>query len=371
MPRRSVLDRYVLRECALDTLAVVIALLVMFTGVMFAEVVEQVADGRMASGALLAVLALHLVSTLQTTLPLGMFLGVLLALGRMYRDNEMAVLAASGFGPRGLIRPVAIIGVTVAVAVAAVSLWLGPLAVRASHRKIAQANRSVIAPGLAPGRFTRLAGGGILLADSVSPDGTRLGRLFVARERAGRHGVPHLSIVTAAHAELVRGGPGDAPSVVLHEGHRYDIPLGRDDWRIMRFQRSGLALARPSADPGDRPDNQRSTTSLMADPDPAARAELQWRIAVPAGTLALAMLALPLARQRPRASPAGRVLAGVLAYLTMMNLAVLTRMHIANGTLDAGIGMWWISVPVLVAAAWAFARQNAIRRRPGAPASAR
>jgi lipopolysaccharide export system permease protein len=222
----------------------------------------------------------------------------------------------------------------------------------------------VIATGLEAGRFTSLSGGGILLANTISPDGTRLGKLFVENEQTGKDGITHISVVTAAHGELFHEGQEDNRFVALHKGHRYDIPLGQDNWRLMQFQRNDIAFSPPQdEDDSDDPENVRTTASLIGDEDPAAQAELQWRIAVAFGPLVLAMLALPLARQGPRDSPGGRILIAVLAYLIIMNLVTLARSFIASGKLPAPIGMWWVLLPVFAGAAWVFARQYAVRRR--------
>jgi lipopolysaccharide export system permease protein len=365
MTRFSILDRYLLREFLAGTLAAAVVLLVIFTGSLFADAVNKVATGQLPGGVLFTALGLHMVSALQTLLPMSMFLGILMGLGRMYRDSEMHVLSASGFGPRGLLKPAAILGIGVAVAVALVALWLAPLATRTSHDEVDEADRSVIAAGLEAGRFTTLSGGdGILFANTISADGTRLGKLFVESEQTGKHGVTHISVVTAAHGELFHEGLQDNRYIALHDGHRYDIRLGQDNWRLVQFRRNDIALTPPSKDDGDDdPENVRSTRSLIGDTDPAARAELQWRIAVAFVPLVLAMLALPLARQGLRASPVGRVLIAVLAYLIIMNLVTLARTFIASGKLPATVGMWWVLLPVLAGAAWAYALQYARHAR--------
>jgi len=68
----------------------------------------------------------------------------------------MHVLASSGMGPRGILKPIAMLGVLLAIAVGLLSLWLGPWAARTSDVLVAAANRSVIAAGLDAGRFTEL-----------------------------------------------------------------------------------------------------------------------------------------------------------------------------------------------------------------------
>jgi lipopolysaccharide export system permease protein len=40
-------------------------------------------------------------------LPLALFLGLLLAIGRLYAESEMAVLASVGIGPQRLWKPLA------------------------------------------------------------------------------------------------------------------------------------------------------------------------------------------------------------------------------------------------------------------------
>ncbi|MGH8192106.1 MAG: LPS export ABC transporter permease LptF [Rhodanobacteraceae bacterium] len=367
MPRLSILDRYLLREFLLGTAAAIVVLLVLFTGSTFADIVNKVATGRLPGGVMFTVLGLNLVNTLQALLPMAMFLGILLALGRMYRDSEMHVLAASGFGPKGLLKPAAVFGIGTAILVALVSLWLGPLAARTSNAEVDQANRSVIAAGLEPGQFTGLSGrGGILFANSVSPNGTRLGKLFVSTEKTGKDGVTNITVITAKHGELFHEGQQDNRFIALHDGHRYDIRLGQDNWRLMKFRQNDLALSQPADDTGQTDsESVRTTASLIGDPDPAARAELQWRIAVPFGLIVLAMLALPRARQAPRSSPVGRILIGVLAYLIIMDLMTFGREFIASGRLPALVGMWWILLPVFIGAAWAFARQYALRKPRG------
>ncbi|MGH8215065.1 MAG: LPS export ABC transporter permease LptF [Rhodanobacteraceae bacterium] len=372
MPRFSILDRYLLREFLFGTLAAVVVLLVIFTGSTFADIVNKVATGQLPGAVMFTVLGLNLVNTLQALLPMAMFLGILVALGRMYRDSEMHVLSASGFGPKGLLKPAAVFAIGTAILVALVSLWLGPLAARASNAELTEANRSVIAAGLEAGQFTSLPGrGGILLANSVSPDGTKLGKLFVAREQTDKDGATSIRVITADHGDLYHEGQQDNRYVALHDGHQYDIRLGQDNWRLVKFRRNDIALSQPADDSGQADqESMRTTASLIGDEDPAARAELQWRIAIPFGLLMLGMLALPMARQAPRTSPVGRILIAVLAYLVIMNLMVLARSFIASGKVPALTGMWWILVPVFVGSAWAFARQYAPRKPHGTAESA-
>ncbi|MGN6314536.1 MAG: LPS export ABC transporter permease LptF [Rhodanobacteraceae bacterium] len=369
MLRLSILDRYLLRELLVGTLAAVAVLLVIFTGGTFADILNKVASGRLPGDIMFEVLGLHLVDTLSALLPMAMFLGIMLALGRMYRDSEMHVLFTSGFGPRGMLRPAAMLSIGAAVLIALISLWLGPLATRTANAEVEQANRSVIAAGLEAGRFTELPGkGGIIFVDTLSPDGTKLGKLFVESERPGTQDgkpVTQIDVITATHGELYHEGTQDNRFIALFDGHRFDGHLGHDNWRLMKFARNDLALSPPD-DNGDEddPEHSRATSLLIGDKDPAARAELQWRIGAPFAALVLGLLALPMSRQNTRSSTLGKLVIAVLAYLVFANLLVLARTFIAQGKVPAALGLWWVLIPVFVLSAWLFARQYAVRRVP-------
>src|SRR5690606_26424169 len=94
----------------------------------FAGVLGQIASGKVPASMLLSQMGLQTIRYLPMVLPLGLMLGLLLAVGRLYRDAEMPVLAAIGVGPRRLLRPLMLLALPMVVAIAMCSLWLGPWA---------------------------------------------------------------------------------------------------------------------------------------------------------------------------------------------------------------------------------------------------
>src|SRR3546814_11279953 len=86
-------------------------------------------------------------------------LGLLLAIGRLYRDSEMPVLTAIGVGPRRLLRPLMMLVLPVVAVIALCSLWLGPWARDSARGMVEAGHRSLLVAGLAPGRFISLPRG--------------------------------------------------------------------------------------------------------------------------------------------------------------------------------------------------------------------
>lgn len=370
----SILDRYFLRELAQTVVATVVVLLVIITGSAFAQVLQQVANGSFPPSVMFQVLGLRMLDGLPNLLPLAGFIGVLMALGRMYRESEMYVLATSGMGPAGLLRPVLLLALVLVTLTAVTSMWLGPWAVRTSDAMVAAANRSVIAAGLDAGRWTDLPGkGGIIFVDSLSRDGSQLGRTFVATERSSRDGHTHLKVVTAASGQLYQESNGGGRFIAFRNGWQYDIPLGADNWRQMQYQRNDTSLSSVQPDSGDDdPIHAMGSLTLAQSSDPAARAEFAWRLSAPPMTLVLLLLALPLARQHPREPRYSRLmLAGAVFYLYFL-LLMLGRAQIGKGHWHSQAPLWALHALVLALAGWMLWKQHAPRklRTPHARASA-
>ena len=180
------LDRYLFSELAQSTFAVLVVLLIVSMGAVLADVLGDITSGRVPASLLLVQMGLQFINYLPIILPLALLLGMMLGVGRLYRDSEMPVITAAGVGPGRLLRPVLLLVVPVVTFIALSSLWLGPLAHRTSKQMISEANRNLLVAGLEPGRFTELPGGGVVYVANMSADGTQFQRIFIHRQNAER-----------------------------------------------------------------------------------------------------------------------------------------------------------------------------------------
>ena len=361
------LDRYLFREFAQSTFAALVVLMIVSLGGVFADVLGDIARGRVPAGLMLSQLGLMVLNYLPLILPLGLMLGLLLAVGRLYRDSEMPVLVATGVGPRRLLRPVMMLVLPVVGFIAACSLWLGPWANDYSQRMVAEGNRNLLLAGLEAGRFVELpGGGGVVYVGAMSGEGSALGRVFVYR-----HDEDRMDVTTARTGLLTVDGA--ERYLDLGEGFRVEGPLGEGlDFRMMRYQRNELRL--PDAETRAAEDNPEyaTTLALLSDPRVEARAQLHARIAPPLLALAFALLAVPLARSPPRQARYGRIALGFLGYVVAMNFMSLGTRWIEDGKLPSALGLWWLVLPLLAFGAWMYFRDGQVavpRRRRGAEAA--
>lgn len=109
-----------------------------------------------------------------------------------------------------------------------------------------------------------------------------------------------------------------------------------------------------------------SMPELLKQHSPLALSEIHWRLAMPLFVGVLALFAMPLARSEPRQPQYGLILFALLVYLVGMILLLLGTGLIGNGSLPGWLGLWWVHVPMLLLAAWLFARDGRLPTRPKA-----
>ena len=360
------LDRYLIREFAQNTFAVLVVVLIVLLGGAFADVLQDVARGKVPAGMLLAQLGLVFLKWLPLILPLAVMLGLMLAMGRLYRDAEMPVLVSIGVGPKRLLRPLAWMALPVVIGVGLCSMWLAPWADRVSQRMIEEASRNLLIAGMEPGRFTELpGGGGVIYVGAMSGDSREMQRVFVYRQKDDR-----FDVTTSQTGTLSVQNQQDR-YLRLVQGFEVEGPMGSGrDFRLMRYAANEVRL------PQDLTPRRKSdgvelqpTMTLLGDPRPQAQAQFHSRLAPPLLTLAFALLAIPLSRSSPRQARYGNLALGFLIYLFGMFLMMLGTQWLEDDKIPAMLGLWWLLGPLLLAAVWMYARDGAIRR-PRAQATA-
>ncbi|MGY4517227.1 LPS export ABC transporter permease LptF [Lysobacter sp. HA18] len=350
-------DRYLLSEFVQAVLATTLVLLMVAFGAVFADVLRDIAEGRFPADMLLPQLGLLFLNWLPIILPLALMLGLMLALGRLYRDSEMPVLASVGIGPKRMLRPLIGLVAPIAIIIAVCSLWLAPWAERTSKQMVNEATRNLLVAGLEPGRFTPIGSGGVVFVSRMSTDGTRFERVFIYRQKNDRLDV---TTANAGHLEVDNDGHR---ILVLDNGFEVEGPRQgpNRDYRLMRYRANEAEM--PASKGRYDPDDPRmlSTPRLIADARPAAKAELHSRIAPPLLAIAFALLAVPLARSSPREGRLGRISVGFLIYLVATMLSLASVNWITRGKIPVGLGQWWLVLPLLALGAWMYSVDGRIR----------
>jgi lipopolysaccharide export system permease protein len=349
------LDRYLLREVAGTFIAVTGVLLVVLLSNQFARVLGQAAQNDFPGGVVVRLIGLTTLQQLTVLVPIGLFLGIVLALGRLYHESEMTAMSACGVGLLGVFRPILLLTLVTVALLAALSFRIVPAAWIQSNELRIEALRAAQFGALEPGRFRSFAGGdAVFYAERVGRAGELFG-VFVQRTAGDK-----LEVAMAERA--IQSGAGQAEQTfVLFNGRRYEGVPGTPGWRVIEFKEHGIPVRLPDLKRSKNKEELKTTEELIASDAPRDRAELAWRVAVPMMALVLMVLAVPLARLRPRQGRFARIGPAVLAYFLYSNMLAAVRVWIEKDAPGGQFGLWWVHMVPLVIAGWLLWRQE----RPG------
>jgi len=353
-----IIQRYLLREIVLSFLGVSTVLLLIFMSVTFIRLLGDAADGEFPVDMVLQLFLLKSGAQVVFILPFALLLTVMLALGRLYRDSEMAALSACGIGPGQLLLMVARPALIVALLLALATLWWVPQMEAKAVQLIATAAAERELQGVAAGRFTQpLPGGPLLYVEQSDEAGGRGLFGYIKQPNGDTH------IITAERASRSEQPNGDQ-FIIFERGHRYEDISISGRFRIIEFERHAVRIQqrRDEMDAGGRVRAALPTSVLLASHDRREQAELQWRLAVPIGALLLALLAVPLAESSPRQGRYGRLLLGVLIYILYTNLLTVGKSQIARGAWPPQVGLWWVHGLALLLLGWLLWRQRRLPR---------
>lgn len=357
MPR--VIFRHLFGETAKTWLVITAVLVFLTLGIGLSRFIGDAAAGEVPVNTVAALAALSVVSNLDIVMPISVLLAIMLVVGRLCRDNEMAALMAGGAGLATIYRPFLALAALIALFAGTMSIIVAPHAQREMNRLGAQTAANAV-QSVTPGRFASFDNGRVSFYAASRDDQDRLHNVFV-RVLQSQKGPDRQTIVTASTA---RQSINDqhAVTLVLSDGWRYEGVPGQADYRIIHFDKHGVRLSPAQAFKDDDYD-AKSTLALMRSDDGKATSKWQTRISVPLSIFILALIALPIGRVPPRAGRYGRVIVGILFFVVYLNLVRLSGQAIESGLLPAVIGEWWVHAVVLAIAVVLIARESGWPRR--------
>ena len=145
-----IINRYLIREIALPLIAVGAILLVIFVSYNAVRYTTDAAAGLLPATTVIYLTLLKSMIAIEVLLPMALYLSVIVGMGRLYSDSEMAALHACGFGELRVIRSVLWFSLLVAVVVASLSLVVRPWAYQ-QNLPPESTGRSRVQPGQAQG----------------------------------------------------------------------------------------------------------------------------------------------------------------------------------------------------------------------------
>ena len=325
-----IIFRYLARETINHMLAVSSILLLIIMSGRFVRYLAEAAAGKLDAGVLLTLMGFRLPSFLELIIPLGFFIGILLAYGRLYVDSEMTVLSACGMSERRLVGYTMLTATFVAALVAVFSLYISPKGVQKSEALLAEQRTRTEFETLKPARFHKLSSrDGVFYAQAVSDEKTQLEKVFLAGVGETNE---KLSILTAKTGETVLNHTTGNRYLVLKDGNQYRGQPGDTDYEVVTFTQYAQYVPEPEYEAKAKKVTDSMTTAELWNTNTLeASAALQWRLSLPLLVMIIALMAVPLSRTKPRKGRYVKMIPAILVYIIY-----LVSSNAARGILEEG-----------------------------------
>ena len=324
----------------------------------FARVLGDVAKDKLPKDAIFQIIGLTALQYLTILVPIALFLSIMLALGRLYRDSEMPAMMACRVGPADIYRPLSWLLVPLALAVAWLGMEVGPRALTEIERIGVEARRQADLASIEPGRFTSdNREGAVVYAERVVGPGA-VENVFLQRQHDNV-----VEVVIAERGEQVASDDPNTRFFVLHDGRRYEGIPGTSKFRVMEFAEHGIPYRLPDPEDTQLEPRAMPMKDLIGSRDAEEQAELHWRIGIPLATIILAVIAVPLSRSQPRQGRYGRLAIGLLVFIIYFNLLSAGKTWLQHGQVSPAVGLWWAHAVMLAGGLGLLALQNGVHRR--------
>jgi lipopolysaccharide export system permease protein len=335
-----IIDRYIMREIIKPTIAVCSILVFIFGCYMATHFLVDALSGQLPGTTVIILILLRIAIALEVLLPTTLYLCVVVALGRLYKDSEMTALFACGVSMGRIIRPVLYTAVATAVVVASLSLLIRPWAYQQYYRIKANAEANFDLTRMNDGTFYDTKNGmRVIYAEAVDHQQDEVERVFIRTERDD-----DLQVIFAKQAKQIVDRASGKQIMVFSDGHLYEFSRTGNDGRVIQFEQSAMPLE-PEAYLDQKYRVKAEPTGALARSEKRKDiAEFQWRLSTPLAAILLALIGVPLSRSSPRHGKYAKITTAVVIFAVYYNLSALTKKWVERGILDATPGIWWIQM---------------------------
>lgn len=277
--------RYLSREVLVNMLAVTFVVLLIIMSGRFVRHLDQAATGDIAANVVFLMILYRMPNFLSLILPLGFFIGILLAYGRLYVESEMVVLSTSGMSPTRLLGYTAMPALLLMCYMAYNALYLSPAGEAKVQKILADPETSESLGVLMPGQFRTFHDARqVIYVESLYRDRTRMKTVFLSSAQDLEEGArfPRVNMVLAESGRIVVKGPAADRYVELYDGYQFEGVPGANDYQVARFDTYGVRISDRRSSLARREERDAVPTAAQFRSDkPGYQATLQWRLSLP------------------------------------------------------------------------------------------
>jgi lipopolysaccharide export system permease protein len=321
----TILEKMIFKDLLKTSLSILVVIVVIIVSRKFIKILAKAIDGQLSVDAVMSMLGYKIIVVTTMFIPAAVFMAVLMVLGRMYRDQEMAAVASAGGGVGIIYRAVFWFVIPAVLLSSALSLFVAPWAEAQTQIIVNKDQNMLNVKGIEAGRFSEYRQGKVIFyAEDVDSDEV-MHSVFMQTRDAGR------KAVVASESGVLRYQP-DGLFLVLREGERVQGKAGQRDFILEHFARYGILIEQGSKAVSLHLEAL-PVEALLESDEVKKRTQWQQRLSIPMGLMLLAFLAVPLTKLSPRGGVYGSLFVAFVIYFIYANLKRVAQSWAVSGVL--------------------------------------
>jgi lipopolysaccharide export system permease protein len=322
-----------------------IATILILTGVVVAQRIVYVfrlaAKGIIPNDTIDTILVFNLLKHLPLLLSITLFLTILMALSRWYKDSEMIVWLSSGLSLSKLVKPIIYFSIPTILLIGFLSLLVSPWAVqKVEEYKNGLKTRDEFS-AISPGIFKESKSDNrILYVEGFSELGNTVNNVFIQSYQNGK-----LGVMISSKGKRYTNEKGEN-YIVLLDGNRYEGGRKTEEFTTVKYKEYGILIEKdiPSLSAASARVSKmeaKKTIELIGNlSNKKFQAEFLWRLSLPISTFILILIAIPLSFNNPRSGRSMNIVSAILIFVIYNNAVSISNSLIATGQLSIWIGSW-------------------------------
>lgn len=295
------------------------------------------------SDLLIVLIVSKTIAAFELFLPLALYITLLMGLGKLYSEQEISALHASGMSVFGLIKTLMPLIISIVLLTAIVSIFVRPWAYDLRYQAKYQAQQTYDFDHLEEGYFyENKESGQVYFATSIDEESDVKNDIFVYQPDGDS-----VQIVYASKGYHREGEKNQAPVMIFLEGTAHRLQQDSADTLVSFNQFTVLPKAKEVV-PQSFKRKAASTYYLASSTDRNEVAEFQWRVTSAFKAFFLAIIAILLAKTSPRQGRYGKLIVGVLFFFVVHAGSLIMKTWMEQGALSLIPGMWSIVIGLIM-----------------------
>lgn len=335
------IERYIIAEIGRLVMIIVGFLIFIFACYSSQRYLTEAANGTLALSVVFDVVFYKVIIALEMLLPIGLYVSIAIALGRLYNDSEITAIFAAGSAPLKIYKSVLVLAIPLGIVATLLSLYGRPWAYAKIYQVEQQSQSELDVSHFQENKFNVSNDGRMVLATRINKKENHLTDALIYVTSGG-----NTKVYRAHSVDVINPSP-TSPSVMLREGTAYDFEQAGTVDQTQNYNKLKMDL-KPVVQEMEFRRKSASVVELRHSSDPADIAELQWRETRGITAVLMALLAIPLSKIKPRQGRFSTLIPLTIMFTAIYYSGILTRTLVSNDSLPTMPGLWMVPLIMLL-----------------------